>query len=134
MVNVFEYTDFRKYLADYYADQKTQNPSFSYKYFAEKAGFKNKGFVFNIINGDKNLSKDSIVKISQACKHTKYDAEYFENLVCMNQAKEYKMRKYFYERLEKIKNQGRKTSKARLIVKDQYEFYSKWYHSAIRSL
>jgi uncharacterized protein (TIGR02147 family) len=136
MLNIFNYTDFRKYLGDYYKERKKENSSFSYQYIANKAGFRNKGFVYNIINGNKILSKSNIFKISQALNFNVYEAEYFENLVSFNQADNLKERNYFYERLSKIKNRGRgnHVTKAQLVREDQYEFYSYWYYGAIRSL
>ena len=66
MINIFDYSDFRKYLTDYYEDKKKDNPNFSYQVIANKAGVKNRGFIYNIINGDKVLSKSNTFKISQA--------------------------------------------------------------------
>jgi uncharacterized protein (TIGR02147 family) len=134
MPNIFEYIDFRKFLSDYYEEKKAKDPGFSYQVFADRAGFKNRGFVFNIIRGGKKLSKSNILKLSVALGLGRQEADYFETLIGMNQSAEYEVRKRFYERLEAIKNQGRKTSPVQTIRKDQYEFYSKWYHGAIRSL
>ena len=134
MLNVFDYTDYRKFLADYYAEQKEKMPQFSYKYFANKAGFKNKGFVFNIVKGVKNLSKTSIFKISRAMNLNKSKSDYFENLVAFNQAKELDEKNHFYTRMETVKNRGNKKNDLPLIRKDQYDFYSSWYLIAIRSL
>lgn len=136
MPNLFEYTDFRKYLSDYYSERKAEDPEFSYQAFAARAGFKNKGFIYNIIRGNKNLSKENIQKLSNALGFalSKFQSEYFETLVKLNQSTNFEIRKALYEQLEAIKNQGRKTSPVQTIRKDQYEFYSKWYHSAIRSL
>ena len=134
MINVFDYTDYRKLLADYYAEQKEKMPQFSYKYFANKAGFKNKGFVFNIVKGVKNLSKTSIFKVSRAMSLNKSESDYFENLVAFNQAKDLDEKNHFYKRMETVKNRSNKKSDIPLIRKDQYDFYSSWYLSAIRSL
>ncbi len=134
MVNIFDYTDFKKYLADYYEEKKSKNPNFSYQYLADKAGFKNRGFIYNIINGNKNVSKSNCFKISYALEHNKYEAEYFENLVAFYQAKNLKEINYFFDKINQIKNRGKGYTKTQLIRQDQYEFYSKWYHSAIRSI
>ena len=64
--SVFGYTDYRKYLADYYTVKKKENPSFSHTVLSQKAGFKNKGFIHTVIHGTRNMSKPSIVKISEA--------------------------------------------------------------------
>jgi uncharacterized protein (TIGR02147 family) len=134
MVNVFEYTDFRKYLAELYAYRKKENPNFSYKYIANKAGFKNKGFAYNIINGNKVLSKSNILKISQALGHSEAEAEYFMNLVEFNQASVLDERNYFFDKLSQVRHQGVMTSTDQVLRRDQYEFFSKWHHLSVRSL
>jgi uncharacterized protein (TIGR02147 family) len=134
MPNVFEYTDYRKYLADWYNEKKTLNQAFSYNSFAQKAGFKNKGFFHTVIYDKRNLSKPSVVKICQAIGLTKSETDYFENLVFFNQAVDLKERNYFYEKMNAVRSPHKTASKARQIRSDQYEFYSKWYYSAVRAI
>lgn len=134
MNDIFTYTDYRKLLGDYYEEHKKNNPGFSYQIFAEKAGFPNKGFLYNVITGIKNLSKSSAVKLSQAMKLTSAEADYFDNLVSLNQAENLRERNYFFEKLNAIKNSKPGAAAVRELRKDQHEFYSKWYLSAIRSL
>jgi uncharacterized protein (TIGR02147 family) len=134
MANIFEYTDYRKYLADYYQEKKAAKRSFSYNSFSLKAGFKNKGFLYHVIHGKKNLSKVSVIKISQAIKHKRNEAEYFENLVFFNQASDLKERNYFYEKLSAVKSRDKSAIKILRTRKEHYEFYSTWYNSAVRSL
>lgn len=134
MPNLFEYTDYRKYLIDYYTEKKAVNRSFSYNGLSQKAGLKSKGTLHEAIHGKRNLSKQSVIKLSQAIGHSKKEAEYFENLVFFNQSPGLKERSYFHARMEDVKPQDQATKDVLQLRKDQYEFYSKWYHSAIRSL
>ncbi len=134
MNDVFTYTDYRKLLADYYQERKKHNPTFSYQVFAAKAGFPNRGFLYNVITGVKNLSKSSAVKLSQAIKLASSEADYFENLVSLNQAKNLRERNYFFEKLSAIKSGKPGSARVRETRKEQHEFYSTWYLSAIRSL
>jgi len=130
MINVFDYTDFRRYLADYYEDKKQDNYRFSYQFVANKAGIKNKGFIYNIIHGKKILSKSNIFKISHALGHNRHEADYFENCVAFCQANDSLQRKHLFEKMIGVKSQG----KAQLLRRDQYEFVSKWYHVMVRSI
>jgi uncharacterized protein (TIGR02147 family) len=134
MPTIFEYTDYRRFLADYYREQKLALPAFSYKYFANKIGFKDKGFVFNVIAGKKNLSNSSVLKITRAIRMDKPEADFFEYLVLFNQAKNLTDRNHYYNKLSSIKPHGRKESLYRQMLRDKYEFYSNWYVSVIRSL
>jgi uncharacterized protein (TIGR02147 family) len=134
MVNVFDYTDFRKYLAEYYEERKQNNPRFSYQIIADNAGIKSKGFIYNIINGKKILSKSNIFKLSKALDHNQYEADYFENCVAFSQSEDLLERKTLLEKLNKAKNIRKVPSKTQLLRKDQYEFISNWYHAIVRSI
>jgi uncharacterized protein (TIGR02147 family) len=134
MNNIFTYTDYRKFLADYYEDRKKQNPGFSYQVFATKAGFPNRGFLYNVITGKKNLSKSSTVKLSQAMKLTASEADYLENLVSLNQAKNMRERNYYFDKLCTIRCNKPGLATIRELREEQHVFYSIWYYSAIRSL
>ncbi len=134
MPEISKYTDYRKFLRDYYDEVKSKNHAFSYEVFSQKAGINSKGFVYNVIQGARNLSKSHIFKLSQAMNLNKYESEYFENLVAFNQAKSSKEKNYFYEKMASVKSNGKKAWKPQIVRKDQFEFYSKWYHSVIRSL
>jgi uncharacterized protein (TIGR02147 family) len=134
MPNVFEYTDYRKYLADWFEEKKKAQAAFSYTSFAQKAGFRDRGFFHNVIHGKRGLTKESLVKVSQAIGHTKAEGEYFENLVFFNKSADLKDRNYFYEKLSSVKSAGKSAVKIQQIRKDQYEFCSSWYHVVVRSL
>ncbi len=132
MINVFDYSDFRKYLADYYEDKKKDNPRYSYQVIANKAGIKNKGFIYNIIRGKKALLKSNIGKISHALGHTRYEAEYFETLIAFGQARDAAGGRYLFEKMSAMKNPGKAKSASQVLRKNQYEFYSKWHHVMVR--
>jgi|WetSurMetagenome_2_1015567.scaffolds.fasta_scaffold87637_2 uncharacterized protein (TIGR02147 family) len=134
MPNIFNYSDYRKFLADFYKDKKAAAPSFSYQNFSRQAGFSSKSFVYNVIAGKKNLSPASIVSLSEAMRLTRTEAAYFEKLVSMCQAGTFKERDFFYEQLDSVRPQNSEASSAKKIRQDQFEFFSKWYHVVIRSL
>jgi uncharacterized protein (TIGR02147 family) len=134
MVCVFDYYDYRKYLADCYKEKKAMSSGFSFTVFSKMAKFANKGFIHNVIHGTKNLSKQSVYKLSGALRHTKSEAEYFENLVFFNQAIEREERNHFYENLVSVRSRNPRAVARLQLTKEQYEYYSEWYHSAVRSI
>jgi uncharacterized protein (TIGR02147 family) len=134
MPNIFTYSDYRKFLADFYREKKATTPSFSFQNFSRQAGFASKSFVFNVMKGNKNLSPASTVSLAEAMKLTKTEAAYFEKLVSMCQADTYKERAFFYEQLDAIRPQNAEASSAKRLRQDQFEFFSKWHHVVIRSL
>jgi uncharacterized protein (TIGR02147 family) len=134
MPDIFTYTDYRTFLADYYCNHKAENPAFSYQLLSDKAGFSNKGFLFNVITGKKNLSKSSAVKLAQAFRLSAKEADYFENLVSFNQAKNLRERNYFFDKINAIKSNRLGAATVRETRKEQYDYYAAWYISVVRSL
>jgi uncharacterized protein (TIGR02147 family) len=134
MINLFDYTDFLKYFEDYYAWRKKTDPSFSYRAVAKKAGFNNKGFAYNLFHGKRHFSSANCLRISKALKHSRIETEYFKNLVSFNQTQDLAAKKRFFEKLCCLSAHGKGFSPAQVIAHDQYEYYSKWRHSAVRSL
>jgi uncharacterized protein (TIGR02147 family) len=130
MINLFDFTDFREYLRQYYEDKKKMNPHYSYELLTQKAHFSNRGFIHNIINGTRKLSKLNCTKLSQALGHTAQQADYFENIVEFTQANTEKERTYFLKQAF----QGIVNAEIKMVGKDQFEYYSIWYHSVVRSL
>lgn len=130
MINVFEFQNYREYLRDYYNEQKNLKKNFSYRTFSKKAGIATSSFLFHVIEGKRNLTKTSVVKISTAIGHDREEADFFENLVFFNQAQTIAEKTLYYGRLIEI----RKPIDIALVPKNRYEYYGSWYHSVIREL
>jgi len=128
-INIFEYTDYRRYLSDYYQFQKSHTKVFSYRFFAKKAGLSSSGFYKELIDGKRSLSRALIEKFSDALKHNKKEAEYFECMVYFTEAKTVNERKLYFKMM-----MGIYESKPYKVLADQYEYFSKWYYVAIREL
>ena len=130
MVNIFEFQNYREYLRAYYNEQKMTKKSFSYRSFSKKANINTSSFLFHVIQGKKNLTKNTIVKISAAIGHIREESEYFENLVFFNQSDTISEKTYYYSRLIEVRH----PIDIENVNKDRYEYYSKWYHSVVREV
>ena len=130
MPNIFDYLDYRRFLYDYYTERKLREPSFSYRIFAEQAGFHSKSFIKHVMEGTKNLTDDSVLKLNRALNLKKKAFSYFNELVHFNHSSTSEEKNLHLSRLHSFN----KRNKARLISKSQYEFYSNWYHNTIREL
>lgn len=128
-ISIFEYTDYRKYLSDYYAFQKKRNPAFSYRYFARRAGFSSSGFYKELIDGKRGLSRTLIVKFSQAIRHTKKEADYFENMVYFNEARTIEEQVLYFKKM-----MASYEAKSSLLLAEQYEYFSRWYYAVVREM
>jgi uncharacterized protein (TIGR02147 family) len=134
MTNIFAYNDYREYLADYYTAKKSQNPAFSYHNFSRLCGFSSKSFIFNIIKGKKNLSRESVGKICRGLKLTDTESLYFENLVFFIQAKDIKEKTLYLDRLNAVHARDTVAGNTKRLRKDQFSYFSDWYHAVIRSI
>ena len=130
MVDLFEYQNYRDYLRAYYNEQKAEKKSFSYRSFSKKAGIQAPSFLYYVIEGKRNLTKNSLVKISTAIGHSREESDYFENLVFFNQADTIHDKTFYYSRIVEV----RRPFDIQVIPLDRYEYYSTWYHSIVREL
>jgi uncharacterized protein (TIGR02147 family) len=130
MPSVFNYLNYREFLDDYYKEQKSGFPYFSFKYFANKAGFASKSFLYSVIEGKKNLTEESTAMIQKVLKLSDRAFSYFCTLIAFNQAKTLEQKNMYFEQLM----QYNRRSNATLILRQQYQFYSKWYYNTVREL
>jgi uncharacterized protein (TIGR02147 family) len=85
MKSVFQYRDYRQFLCDFYHYKKLTNPYYSYRLFSMKAGFRAPNLLKLVMDGQRNLTRDSVEKFSRALKLTDAEAAYFYDLVYHNQ-------------------------------------------------
>lgn len=128
--DLFRYLDYRDYLRDAYKELKKTTRHFSFRYFAKAAGFKSPNYLKLIMDGERNLSQNGIIKFCNGLKLNKGEREFFENLVHLNQSKTDEEKNLYYRRLTSSK----KYIDARGLEKEQYDYYSKWYYVAVREL
>lgn len=128
--NLFQYSDYRQFLKDAYALNKVRQPSFSYRYLALKGGINSSAFFKYIIEGQRNLTKSTLLKTCLAFGLKDKEAEYFEHLVFFNQAKTIKEKNLYFDRLTKLRG----LYDVKRVEESQYAYYSQWYHSAVREI
>jgi uncharacterized protein (TIGR02147 family) len=130
MDRLFAYTDYRRYLQDWYAEKKRSGKHFSLRMLAEKSGFKARDYLMRVMRGDRNLSLDGAEKLSQYFRFSEKQAEYFKTLVQFNQAPTTLEKERCWRRLSEIQKYGAHQK----LRHEQFEYFSSWYHSALRSL
>jgi len=130
MKPVYEYIDYRRYLADYFREKKNTTRYFSTRYFAGKTGIKSPNFFKRVIDGKRNLTTQASEKIVSALSLSEKESIYFRHLEAFNQAKSASEKQEHYTVMISLMNQ---VEQYRLKA-DQYAFYEKWYTSAVREL
>ncbi|EKD41463.1 MAG: hypothetical protein ACD_73C00714G0003 [uncultured bacterium] len=128
-ISVFDYIQYRRFLKDWFDHAKAFR-GFSLRKFSEKAGFTSPNFLKMVMDGDRNLTEASLKKFVQALELNQQEQFFFINLVFFNQAKTHQKKDFFYKKLF----QSPKFSQIKPIQKNQYEYYSAWYHPVVREL
>lgn len=130
MINVFQYTNYHSFLQDYYNNEKSINPVFSYQYWATKCGFKSKTFLYKIVKGEKQLSITGTIKIIEFMKMKKQEKLYFEALVEFGNAKTAVEKEFRFTKLQEFC----KDRECKEIRYNQVKYFSHWYNSVLREL
>jgi uncharacterized protein (TIGR02147 family) len=128
--NIFEYTDYRAYLRDYYVAEKARRPAFSYRYFARRAGHTSPNFLKLVIEGKRNLGPASITAFARALELDAEEASFFAELVAFGQAKSDGDKNKHLTRITAARNYR----KAGRIEGQLFEYLAHWYLPAIREL
>ncbi len=129
LIWIYNYIDYRKYLADYYRIMKAKRKGFTYRTFLSSIGVTSSAFLINLIKGYFNLNSNFILKISKAIGLRPKESQYFENMVLFTQAKTVEEKIRYFERM--LQMFPPYANKAEPI---QYKFFSRWYNEAIREV
>lgn len=130
MNSIFDYLDYRDFLKERIDLLKQTNPAFSYRYFNKKSGLKSSGHLKLIMDGKRNLTKDTMYKLCKGLGLSNEEASFFERLVFFNQAKGYEEKNHFYKKV--LKSYPEKHTK--IIDAKYYNIFSNWYCIAILEL
>lgn len=127
--DIFGYLDYRAFLRDYYAAGKEHSASFSYRYFARKAGLSSPSFLRHVMRGERNLG-DTVDNFTKAIGFDDEEAEFFRLLVDFNQAETDAEKNRAFEKVAA----SRRFRNARRIDRGMFEYLSHWYYPAIREM
>jgi uncharacterized protein (TIGR02147 family) len=110
MRSVFTYTNFRKYLKDYYREQKKANPEFSHRWLVSKVGLTTSNYFLSIMEGKRNLPSDVSLRLTRHLGLTRKETLYFEYMVAYVQSKTGFEKKEYLSRMADL-NPGRRKKK-----------------------
>ncbi len=130
LVSIFGYTDYRAYLRDFYAFRKDGTHGYSFRSFSKAAGFSSPNILKLVIDGERNISADAIVKFLKALGLKGAMAEYFTALVKMNQAKSDREKETHFATLQKLTPQA----KRRDLNAESLKYVSNWLYPVIREM
>lgn len=130
------YTDFRSYLKDFYnykrASQKNSIRPYSYAHFSAAANIKSPNYLKLIIEGQRNLSPESMKKFAKALQLNKEETEEFAVLVKYGQSQDPLERNRYLRDLAEIR--VKQKIKAGEISKEVWKNVPTWVTWALYAL
>lgn len=126
-ISVYDYLDYRAYLADYFRLMKSLSRHFSHRLFAQRAGIKSSGYFSEVTGGSRNLSKGKIPGFARALELDEGERVFFERLIAFNDAKPNQAKNLLYEQALKAL-----PSRVQQVKRSQMEYFSRWYYVAVR--
>ena len=129
MKDVLEYTSYRQFIADYYADKKAKS-AFTWQMFAEMTGFSSPVYLKYVSEGRFNLSEEAALRVASAMSLVEYERDYFCEMVRFDHAKTDEEKKIFFNKMLAIAA----AHKVKIIEADSYRFFEDWKNPVLREL
>ncbi len=127
---IYEYENYRDFLKDFFEEQKRLRTTFSYRWFARKAGLSSPSLCVDVVKGRVNLTLKTLPKITKGLGLRGRTASFFRNLVLYNQARDENSREEHLYQLVRI----RKGSQLYRLRQSQFAYFDNWYYPVVREL
>lgn len=127
---VFDYDNFREFLRDKISDMRSKDTTLSYRNISKKMGFTSPNYILLVIDGKRNISAQAIAKLSKFIDLNKQEADFFKNLVMMNQAHSVEEKLAYQDQIYKASGY----IKVRPVEYKQFQYFSHWALVALREM
>src|SRR5579863_779180 len=99
IIDVFSYQDFRAFLKDFYRERRQKDRKFSIRFFARRAGLRSQNYLKVVMDGRRSLTPRNLPKFIKGLGLGGTEAEFFEALVNLNQARDGNERRQYMDRV-----------------------------------
>jgi uncharacterized protein (TIGR02147 family) len=130
MKNIFEYTNYREYLKDFFEESKKKNPAFTHRYLSKSLGLSTPNLVWLVMRGKRNMTLDLCKKLGIFLKHTIREQRYFKTMALFQNSKDHEERNEYFSEMLKLRH----IFKIKNIEDEQFQYFSNWYNLVIREL
>lgn len=131
-INIFDFTDYRKFLKCCYDENKRRGRGFTYRRFAALCDFSSKNYMQLIINGSRNLTLENMYRVVEALGLRKAEKEYFQSLVQWNQARDGLKETIYFNQVARLITKSKTISKQFKL--HEKGLFSKWYYVIVREM
>lgn len=129
MKPIVEYSDFRKYMLDFYEERKRCS-AFSWREFSKIAGFTSSSYMKVVCDGKSKLSRIGVERTGAAMGLVGFEMEYFRAMVEYGQVESEEKKIAAYNNMLAIA----KVHKVRVLEGDLFKFYETWQNPVVREL
>lgn len=129
-LSIFGYTNYRRFLLDFYESRKKEAHGYSYRQFGSKAGMTSPNALKNVIENKANLTPQATEKFLVALGLSGSEASYFRCLVLMNQAVQTKDKERYFTELQELTPNANRYE----LQGDALEYIQHWIYPMIREL
>ena len=129
MKPIVDYTDFRKYMRDFYEDRKLRS-AFSWREFSKNAGFSSPSYMKVVCDGKSKLSRIGVERTGAAMGLSGFEMDYFRAMVQFGQAETEEKKTEAYKKMIAIA----KTYKVRTLEGELFQYYDTWRNPVLREL
>ncbi len=130
MKPIFDFLDYRLFLTEYYQFRKAKDDGYTFRAMARQMGFVSSNYLMLVMQGKRNLGKDSLAKISTGLGLRKKEVQYFSYLVFFDQAKSDVEKNYFFALIAAFRSKSQIVN----IHTDKFNYYDKWYNPVLREI
>ncbi|MBR2095415.1 MAG: TIGR02147 family protein [Fibrobacter sp.] len=128
-VNIYDFTRFRKYLAEYQERRQAAEPTFSRTEFCNLLGLPNTRSYFNDVVQGKRVTDNMRERFINVIGLKGNEAKYFEAMIDFDQSKTAEVREQAFDAMMHLN----KTPQA-IVDPDSYEFFGNWYNSTVYAI
>jgi uncharacterized protein (TIGR02147 family) len=128
-VNIYDFTRFRKYLAEYQERRQAAEPTFSRTEFCNLLGLPNTRSYFNDVVQGKRVTDNMRERFINVIGLKGNEAKYFEAMIDFDQSKTAEVREQAFNAMMHLN----KTPQA-IVDPDSYEFFGNWYNSTVYAI
>jgi uncharacterized protein (TIGR02147 family) len=129
MKDIVEYTDYRKFIRDYYEERKRCS-AFTWREFARNVGFSSAVYLKYVCEGKKNLSVSAAGSVASAMGLVGFEFEYFVLMVSYAHAKNDKAKRAAFEQRCALAM----AHKVRVLGNEEFDYFKSWKNPVIREL
>lgn len=129
MKPIVEYSDFRKYMQDFYEERKRCS-AFSWREFSKIAGFTSSSYMKVVCDGGSKLSRIGVERTGAAMGLVGFEMDYFRAMVEYGQSDSEQKKMAAYNHMLEIA----KVHKVRVLEGDLFKFYETWQNPVVREL